>query len=170
MYRWTQKCWGQRGFRAGTVIHTLRAEDCIWHDSRKISTREWTGNKTGKSRWHASLSEIQCPVIWLYSPYPLPSCTTQLAMAETSGMRDHSFLPKKMKDSSGCKSEQWAFGIWLVPPFPDNRSVSGSFSDERCKESGGFYSLRNFENLALSLFPPSPCRWPVASLRLSVYN
>lgn len=59
-----------------------------------------------------------------------------------------------MKDSSGCKSEQWAFGIWLAPPFPDNRSVSGSFSDERCKESGGFYySLRNFENLALSVSP-----------------
>lgn len=59
-----------------------------------------------------------------------------------------------MKDSSRCKSEQWAFGIWLAPSFPDDRSVSGSFSDESCKESGGYYySLGNVENLALS-FPP----------------
>lgn len=59
-----------------------------------------------------------------------------------------------MKDGSRCKSEQWAFGIWLAPSFPDNRSVSGSFSDERCKESGGYYySLGNFENLALSFSP-----------------
>lgn len=71
-HRWTQKCWGQRGFRAGTMIHTLWAEDCIWHDSRKISTREWTGNKTGS---HGDMpvlakSNVQWSDSILLTPYP----------------------------------------------------------------------------------------------------
>ena len=49
------------------------------------------------------------------------------------------------------------FGTWLAPSFPDDRSVSGSFSDERRKESCGYYySLGNLE-IWHSPFPPLPC-------------